>query len=153
MTVGFGLPHVSFAIISRLYDRCPHIRAIVAGVLAGSVSDYPDKADEMEWVIRSSRIPLEEEINLHVRAMWSDGNRVTQKSIARLLNYVGTDSAWIELGRLDLDSLFPTPDWLLEVRKSGRIYLSLYGHGSSRVLPERDVPSVELHTVGCQCDH
>jgi transcriptional regulator with XRE-family HTH domain len=112
------LAHVSLAIISSLYDRRPHIRAIVAGVLAGSVSDHPDKADEMEWVIRSSRIPLEEEINLHVRAMWSDGNKVTQKSIARLLNYVGTDSAWIERNRLDLDSLFPTPDWLLEVRKN-----------------------------------
>ena len=112
------LAHVSLAIISCVHDRRPHIRAIVAGVLAGSVNDYPDKADEMEWVIRSSRIPLEVEIGLHVRTMWSEGGSVTRKSIARLLNYVGTDSAWAERNRLDINSLFPPPDWLREVRKN-----------------------------------
>jgi hypothetical protein len=112
------LAHVSLAIISSLYERRPYVRAIVTGVVAGSVYDFPDKADEMEWVVRSSPISLEGEIKLHVGAMWSEGTQFTQKSIARLLNYVGTESAWIERNHLDLDSLFPTPGWILEAKKN-----------------------------------
>lgn len=112
------LARVSLAVISHLYDRRPNVRAIATGVLADSVYDFSDKADEMQWVIRSSRIPLEGEIKLHVHAMRAEGTYVAQKSAARLLNYLGTESAWVERSHLDLDSLFPTPDWILEARKN-----------------------------------
>jgi hypothetical protein len=109
------LPRAALAIISHFRDRRPHLRAITSGVISEAVFDYPEKADLFEWVLRSSRIPLWEDLSELVRSIAFDSSLVAQRAAARLRNYAGTEPAWKERELMELESLFPKPEWVKQL--------------------------------------
>jgi hypothetical protein len=112
------LSRVAVCIISEIEDRRPFVRALVLGTIVDAIFRYGSHSDEMKWVIRSSKIPLEETFNEHVTVLMNDTSAVAERAAADLLRYIGTESAWERRLGLDLERLFPTPEWIQELRKN-----------------------------------
>jgi hypothetical protein len=112
------LGRVGLSIISQFSDRRPYLRALVQGLLADTVSESGGRADEIKWLIRSSQIPLESDLDIHIKALMDDKSLACQKSAAYLLRYIGSESAWKIRQSMNLDELFPTPDWVVSIREN-----------------------------------
>jgi hypothetical protein len=112
------LGHVALSIISQFRDRRPYVVALVQGVLADAVSESAGRTDEIKWLIRSSDIPLEADLGKHIQGLIGDRSAASQKAAAYLLRYIGSDSAWRVRKSMDLDGLFPTPDWVISAREN-----------------------------------
>jgi hypothetical protein len=110
------LGRVALSIISQFRDRRPYVQALVQGVLANAVSESGGRADEIKWLIRSSQTRLESDLDIHIKVLMSAPSPACQKAAAYLLRYLGSESAWTIRQSMNLDELFPTPDWVISVR-------------------------------------
>jgi hypothetical protein len=88
------LGRVALSVISQFKDRRPYLQALVQAVLADTVSESGNWADEIKWLIRSSTIPLESDLDIHIKALMGADSLVCQKAAAHLLYYIGSESAW-----------------------------------------------------------
>jgi hypothetical protein len=112
------LGRVALSIISEFKDRRPYLRALVQGILADTVSESAGRPDELKWIIRSSQIPLESDLDIHIKALISDPSVVCQKAAAHLLRCIGSKSAWEIRQSINLEEIFPVPDWLASAREN-----------------------------------
>jgi len=117
-TYWLRLGRVALSIISEFKDRRPYLRALVQGILADTVSESAGRSDELKWIIRSSQIPLEPDLGIHIKALMSDPSVACQKTAAHLLRCIGSKSAWEVRQSIDLDEIFPEPDWLVSAREN-----------------------------------
>lgn len=112
------LGRVALSVISQFTDRRPYLRALVQGVLADAVSESGPRVDEIKWLIRSSEIALESDLEVHIQALRGNPSATCQRAAAHVLRYIGSEKAWKVRQSMNLDELFPTPDWVISTRKN-----------------------------------
>src|SRR5208283_433990 len=100
----------------QLEDRRPFVRALVLGELVDALFGQSSHYEDWSWLIRSSRIPLEDQVLGYANLLIGIGSEAAQTAAARLLRYIGTEDAWQRRSSIDLDRLFPIPDWILQAR-------------------------------------
>lgn len=99
------LARAALAIISHL-PRIDFIHAIALGCVAEAIMGSPDKYDLFAWIIRTSTMPLWNEIRSEAEHLLTFNTIVTQQAAYRLLSFEGSREA-IVLRKTIVDNIFP----------------------------------------------
>ena len=105
------LGHTALVILSHIQDRRPFLRVLVTAMLVDTISEGTSHHDDLQWIIRSATPTLDDAVIEAARQLIDLGTPLAIRAGSRLLRYVGTEYAWNLRGTLDLEVVFPTPDW------------------------------------------
>lgn len=95
------LGEVALALISHV-DHRPFVQAIVMGCLAEAIMGFPGKKEQFAWIIRTSTEPIWNEIKSEIQKILKVTGEITQKSAARLLEFIGNKEA------IEIDDTLPS---------------------------------------------
>ncbi|MCI5159145.1 MAG: hypothetical protein D3906_12070, partial [Candidatus Electrothrix sp. AUS1_2] len=115
------LPHFMLAIISA-QERTPYLRAILTGIIAGTVMDFLDFADDLSWVLRTANDDIEELLLQEAEKLLQHPEPVAKKSAWRLLDSLGTEKAW-QLRDQISSEYKPQPFWKREDICTSRLFI------------------------------
>jgi len=111
------LSRAALSIISHFDDRHPFMRAMVTGVLAEAINDFPEKNSLFAWIIRGSTIDVSKALLNAIKVLDKRPELACRQAASRLYSYMGTEFAWKQKEKLNSDELFPQSEWVINEAK------------------------------------